>query len=75
MPEDILYHFALGTRTHDLKAMFSDVRFVVVAGSPRRIESFAKYIQNELKYTLPAGQGLVDIAGETDRYNLFKVPI
>ena len=26
MEEDILYHLALGTKTHDLKAMFGDIK-------------------------------------------------
>ena len=26
LPEDVLYHFALGTKSHDLKQMFGDVQ-------------------------------------------------
>ena len=37
------------------------------------MESFSKYILKELKYNLPAGQDLVNIAGATDRYALYKV--
>merc|ERR1740137_455572 len=55
MEEDVLYHFALGTRSHDLKAMFGDVKFVCVGGSPRRMEGFATYMLNALGQSLPAG--------------------
>jgi len=72
MEEDVLYHFALGTRSHDLKAMFGDVKFVCVGGSPRRMEGFAQFILKALGQTLPAGQALVNIAGATDRYALYK---
>jgi len=73
MSEDVLYHFALGTKTHDLKLMFGDVKFVCVGGSPRRMERFAQFMLKELRYNLPAGQDLVNIAGATDRYALYKV--
>jgi len=72
MEEDFLYHFALGTKTHDLKAMFEDVKFVVVGGSPKRMELFAKYISQEIGTIMPAGTSLTNIAGATDRYVLFK---
>ena len=49
------------------------LQFVVVGGSPRRMEAFAQYILKELRYQLPAGQALVNIAGATDRYALYKV--
>lgn len=29
MDQDILYHLALGTATHDLKEMFGDVKVVI----------------------------------------------
>ena len=48
-------------------------QFVVVGGSPRRMENFAQYMLSQLQYTLPAGQALVNIAGATDRYALYKV--
>ncbi|KAK2180534.1 hypothetical protein NP493_439g03023 [Ridgeia piscesae] len=73
MEEDILYHLALGTKTHDLKAMFGDIKFVVLGGSPRRMEMFAYYMLEQIGCVLPTGQTLTNIAGKTDRYVLFKV--
>lgn len=73
MKEDILYHIALGNKTHDLKDMFNDVKFVCFGGSPNRMRSFAKYLIKALKYRLPAGQDLCDIAHGSDRYQLYKV--
>ena len=29
MSEDILYHLALGTKTHDLKSMFGDIKVIM----------------------------------------------
>ncbi|KAL8560723.1 hypothetical protein ACOMHN_063027 [Nucella lapillus] len=73
MEEDVLYHIALGNKSHDLKDMFRDVKFVCFGGSPGRMRKFADYMVEALKYKLPAGQGLVDIAGGSDRYVLYKV--
>lgn len=73
MKEDVLYHLALSTKTHDLVAMFSDVKFVCIGGSPRRMESFAYFMMEELKYDIPAGQTLFNIAKATDRYAMYKV--
>ncbi|XP_064644406.1 uridine phosphorylase 1-like [Lineus longissimus] len=73
MEEDVLYHFALSTGTHDLKEMFGDVKFVCIGGSPTRMEKFAHFLVDELEYYLPAGQTLTDIAGATDRYAMYKV--
>ncbi|XP_074652519.1 uridine phosphorylase 1-like isoform X2 [Tubulanus polymorphus] len=73
MEEDVLYHFALSTGTHDLRAMFGDVKFVCIGGSPRRMEKLAHFLVDELEYCLPAGQTLTDIAGATDRYAMYKV--
>lgn len=47
-------------------------QFVVCGGSPRRMEIFAHYMLKELKLKLPAGQTLMNIAGATDRYALYK---
>nr|KAG5688859.1 hypothetical protein BaRGS_005234 [Batillaria attramentaria] len=73
MKEDVLYHIALGNKTHDLKDMFKDVKFVCFGGSPNRMQSFAKYMIKVLNYKLPAGQDLCDIAHGSDRYVLYKV--
>ncbi|XP_050407001.1 uridine phosphorylase 2 [Patella vulgata] len=71
--EDVLYHIALSNRSHDLKDMFQDVKFVCFGGSPSRMKKFAEFMVNELKYKLVAGQSLCNIAGGSDRYVLYKV--
>jgi uridine phosphorylase len=73
MKEDVLYHLALSTKTHDLVAMFNDVKFVCIGGSPSRMESFAYFMMDQLKYDLPAGQTLFNITKATDRYAMYKV--
>ncbi|XP_072139625.1 uridine phosphorylase 1 [Mobula birostris] len=72
MKEDILYHFDLGTRTHDLPAMFGDVKFVCVGGSPWRMKSFIQYM-NEFLGLGCATAEVPDICAHTDRYNMYKV--
>ncbi|KAG7466917.1 hypothetical protein MATL_G00147440 [Megalops atlanticus] len=72
MEEDILYHFNLGTKTHNLPAMFGDIKFVCVGGSANRMKSFAQFIHKELG--LPGDSGDIrDICAETDRYSMYKV--
>lgn len=44
MKEDVLYHLALGSGSHDLEKMFGDVKFVCMGGTPQRMKSFAGYI-------------------------------
>ncbi|XP_041372109.1 uridine phosphorylase 2-like [Gigantopelta aegis] len=73
MDEDVLYHIALGTRSHDLKDMFRDIKFVCFGGSPSRMKKFAFFMVDQLKFKLPAGQTLEDIAHGSDRYVLYKV--
>ena len=41
MKEDVLYHLALGSGSHDLEKMFGDVKFVCMGGTPQRMKSFA----------------------------------
>lgn len=67
LPVDVFYHFGLAS-TDDLAAMFGDVRFVCMGGSPLRAETFAREIAAELGYP-------TDVAplGKTERYSLFKV--
>ena len=43
MKEDVLYHLALGSGSHDLEQMFGDVKFVCMGGTPQRMKSFAGY--------------------------------
>ncbi|XP_051564104.1 uridine phosphorylase 2-like [Myxocyprinus asiaticus] len=72
MEEDILYHFNLGTKTHDLPHMFGDVKFVCVGGSANRMRSFAQFIHEQLE--LPGNTAdIKDICEGTDRYSMYKV--
>ncbi|KAG9271673.1 uridine phosphorylase 2 isoform X1 [Astyanax mexicanus] len=72
MEEDILYHFNLGTKTHNLPAMFGDIKFVCVGGSANRMRAFAQFIHQELE--LPGNvDDIRDICEETDRYSMYKV--
>ncbi|XP_036395291.1 uridine phosphorylase 1 [Megalops cyprinoides] len=72
MKEDILYHFNLGTASHDLPAMFGDVKFVCVGGSPWRMKAFIQYIAGELGLGDPKTD-YPNICEGTDRYNMYKV--
>ncbi|NXR15667.1 UPP2 phosphorylase, partial [Semnornis frantzii] len=71
MEEDVLYHLALGTKTHNLPAMFGDIKFVCVGGSPDRMRAFAQLMQKELGLA-GDGQELVDICAGTDRYAMYR---
>ncbi|XP_008586025.1 PREDICTED: uridine phosphorylase 1 isoform X2 [Galeopterus variegatus] len=72
MKEDVLYHFSLSTSTHDFPAMFGDVKFVCVGGSPSRMKSFIKYVAEELGFDRP-GVDYPNICAGTDRYAMYKV--
>ncbi|XP_039593571.1 uridine phosphorylase 1 isoform X1 [Polypterus senegalus] len=72
LKEDILYHFDLGTRSHDLPAMFGDVKFVCVGGSPWRMKEFTQYIAGELGIGDPNAD-YPNICAGTDRYCMYKV--
>lgn len=71
MKDDILYHFNLGTSTHDLPAMFGDIKFVCVGGSPWRMKAFTEYIGRELGLTEPKAE-YPNICAGTDRYAMYK---
>lgn len=73
MEQDILYHLALGSGSHDLVEMFSDVRYVCMGGTPKRMEGFAHFIMDEIGYKLPAGTTLLDISYHSYRYSMYKV--
>lgn len=73
MDQDILYHLALGSESHDLVTMFGDVKFVVMGGTPKRVEQFAYYIMQEIGHKLPAGTTLLDISQYSYRYSMYKV--
>ena len=67
MEEDVLYHLALGSGSHDLQQMFGDVKFVCMGGTPQRMKSFAEYMLSQLGYMLPTGTCLVDISERSHR--------
>ena len=69
MKEDVVYHLALGSGSHDLSRMFGDVRFVCMGGTPQRMKSFAEYMLKELGYILPTGTCLLDISERSHRYS------
>uniref|UniRef100_UPI00398EF185 uridine phosphorylase 2-like n=1 Tax=Pristiophorus japonicus TaxID=55135 RepID=UPI00398EF185 len=71
MLEDFLYHFDLGTKTHNLQAMFGDIKFVCVGGSANRMKAFAQLMQMELGLN-GDGSDISDICAGTDRYNMYK---
>lgn len=71
MKEDLLYHFSLGTGTHDFPAMFGDVKFVCVGGSPSRMSSFIRYVAMELGLGRP-DEDYPNICTGTDRYAMYK---
>ncbi|XP_060525898.1 uridine phosphorylase 1 isoform X2 [Cylas formicarius] len=73
MDQDILYHLALGSESHDLVEMFGDTKFVCMGGTPKRMETFAHYIMKEIGYKLPTGTALMDISQYSYRYSMYKV--
>nr|XP_056717510.1 uridine phosphorylase 2 [Euleptes europaea] len=72
MDEDILYHLDLGTKTHNLPAMFGDIKFVCVGGSPNRMKAFAQFMHKELGLEGDE-KDVKDICAGTDRYCMYKV--
>ncbi|KAH1012846.1 hypothetical protein HUJ05_011927 [Dendroctonus ponderosae] len=73
MDQDILYHIALGSESHDLVEMFGDVKFVCMGGTPNRMKNFAHFIMEEIGYKLPTGTDLMDISQYSYRYSMYKV--
>lgn len=73
MDQDILYHLALGSGSHDLVEMFGDVKFVCMGGTPKRMEQFAYTIMAEIGHKLPCGTTLQDISQFSYRYSMYKV--
>ncbi|KAG8040077.1 hypothetical protein G9C98_001193 [Cotesia typhae] len=73
MDQDILYHLALGSGSHDLVEMFGDIKFVCMGGTPKRIENFANFIMKEIGHKLPTGTTLLDISQYSYRYSMYKV--
>ncbi|KAI5698556.1 hypothetical protein M8J75_008547 [Diaphorina citri] len=73
LDQDILYHLGLGSESHDLVEMFGDIKFVCMAGTPKRCETFSHYIMKELGHKLPTGTRLQDICEYSYRYSMYKV--
>ncbi|XP_071101007.1 uridine phosphorylase 1-like [Haliotis cracherodii] len=71
MTDDNLYHFGISRTSHDLPALFGDVKFVCIGGSARRMENFAHYIGNELG-VVSENERLPNLAGNSDRFVLYK---
>ncbi|XP_044761571.1 uridine phosphorylase 1-like [Coccinella septempunctata] len=71
MDEDVLYHLALGSKSHDLEEMFGDVKFVCMGGTPSRMKTFAYHIMDVLDYKLPVGAVISEITNY--RFSLYKV--
>ncbi|PNI43789.1 UPP1 isoform 9 [Pan troglodytes] len=72
MKEDILYHFNLTTSRHNFPALFGDVKFVCVGGSPSRMKAFIRCVGAELGLDCP-GRDYPNICAGTDRYAMYKV--
>ena len=49
------------------------LQFVCFGGAPSRMKKFAFFMADQLKYKIPAGQTLEDIARGSDRYVVYKV--
>ncbi|XP_034947858.1 uridine phosphorylase 1-like [Chelonus insularis] len=73
MDQDILYHLALGSGSHDLVEMFGDVKFICMGGTPKRMENFAYFIMEEIGHKLPTGTTLSNITQYSYRYSMYKV--
>lgn len=69
---DILYHLGLDNTSCDLEKMFGDVKFIVMGGPQKRMESFAHYIMKEIGYSVPTGTELSDISQKGNRYSMYK---
>ncbi|XP_013784026.1 uridine phosphorylase 1-like [Limulus polyphemus] len=73
MTDDVLYHLSLSSGSYDLQQMFGDIKFVCMGGTPKRMESFANFIQKELNIKLPTGTVLDDISKRSYRYSMYKI--
>ncbi|XP_061432368.1 uridine phosphorylase 1-like [Lethenteron reissneri] len=72
MAEDVLYHLGLGTLTHDLPAMFGDVKFVCVGGSASRMREFVGILCTKLALAETVQDPITDLCGNNDRYSMYK---
>lgn len=73
LEDDYLYHISLGKNTNNLEAMFSDIKFICMGGSPKRMQQFALYIKDVIGYQLPPGLSFQNISEPSDRYSMYKV--
>lgn len=64
---DYLYHLGLDS-SMNLKALFGNVKFVCMGGSPDRAYEFAKKIQERSDKTL-----IIEQFGKTERTSLYKI--
>lgn len=71
LPQDNLYHLGLTTKDHDFENLFADVKFVVMGGSPNRMEKFSWLLADMMKLS-PEERNNIDIT-KTDRYRAFKI--
>lgn len=72
LDEDYLYHISL-EKSERLRKAFSDVKFVCMGGSPKRMYQFANYIKEVIGFDLPTGLSLQNISEQSDRYAMYKV--
>jgi uridine phosphorylase len=49
------------------------LQFIILGGTPKRMEQFAYFIMKEIEYELPPGTILNDISKSSHRYAMFKV--
>lgn len=73
LEDDYLYHISLGKKINNLEEMFSDVKFICMGGSPKRMHQFALYIKDVIGHKLPAGLSFQNISEPSDRYSMYKV--
>ncbi|KAM9284649.1 uridine phosphorylase 2 [Cariama cristata] len=71
MEEYLLYHLDLGTKTHNLPAMFGDIKFVSAGGSPNRMRALAQFMHKVLGLGSD-GEDLADICAGTDPYATYR---
>ncbi|XP_072946502.1 uridine phosphorylase 1-like [Epargyreus clarus] len=66
---DFLYHLGFDTKTHNLPALFGDVKFVCMGGTKHRMRDFAKHIAKELKIK----SDFANMTKQSHRYAMYKV--
>jgi len=72
LEDDYLYHISLGKNINNLE-FFSDVKFICMGGSPKRMHQFALYIKDVIGYKLPHGLTFQNISEPSDRYSMYKI--